>query len=105
MNYVQSWIVWGPCLAMLPMLRDHKILVNMWLDSGYFMKSSRSQCTGSDICYREEEKHPRIRALGDFRVPCSRKYLKQAHHSGGEGNGNPLQYPCLENPMDGPGRL
>ena len=69
------------------------------------MKSSRSQCTGSDICYREEEKHPRIRALGDFRVPCSRKYLKQAHHSGGEGNGNPLQYPCLENPMDGPGRL
>ena len=26
--------------------------------------------------------------------------------SSGEGNGNPLQYPCLENPMDGePGRL
>ena len=22
-------------------------------------------------------------------------------HSPGEGNGNPLQYPCLENPMDG----
>ena len=21
--------------------------------------------------------------------------------AGGEGNGNPLQYPCLENPMDG----
>ena len=21
--------------------------------------------------------------------------------SSGEGNGNPLQYPCLENPMDG----
>ena len=21
--------------------------------------------------------------------------------SAGEGNGNPLQYPCLENPMDG----
>ena len=23
------------------------------------------------------------------------------HNSGGEGNGNPLQYSCLENPMDG----
>ena len=60
MNYVQSWIVLGPCLAIVAMLRDHKIVVNMWLDSGYFMKSSRSQCTGSDICYREEGKHPRM---------------------------------------------
>ena len=24
--------------------------------------------------------------------------------SPGEGNGNPLQYPCLENPMDGGGQ-
>ena len=25
--------------------------------------------------------------------------------SPGEGNGNPLQYSCLENPMENPGRL
>ena len=25
----------------------------------------------------------------------------QVQRSSGEGNGNPLQYPCLENPMDG----
>ena len=28
------------------------------------------------------------------------KYQK-VYHSGGEGNGTPLQYSCLENPMDG----
>ena len=26
--------------------------------------------------------------------------LKYPHKSSGEGNGNPLQYSCLENPMD-----
>ena len=32
--------------------------------------------------------------------------LPGAGRSPGEGNGNPLQYACLENPMDrGPGRL
>ena len=28
------------------------------------------------------------------------KYLKSYYHNG-EGNGNPVQYSCLENPMDG----
>ena len=28
-------------------------------------------------------------------------YLVSALEVGGEGNGNPLQYSCLENPMDG----
>ena len=28
-------------------------------------------------------------------------YLGFAAHFIGEGNGNPLQYSCLENPMDG----
>ena len=27
--------------------------------------------------------------------------LKQQREIGGEGNGNPVQYSCLENPMDG----
>ena len=37
---------------------------------------------------------------------CSVGYLGSIPGSGrfsGEGNGNPLQYPCLENPMDGGG--
>ena len=29
--------------------------------------------------------------------------LSGAGRSTGEGNGNPLRYPCLENPMDGEG--
>ena len=28
-------------------------------------------------------------------------HVKKAVKTFGEGNGNPLQYPCLENPMDG----
>ena len=40
-------------------------------------------------------------STGDLRnagsIPESEKYL-------GEGNGNPLQYSCLENPMAIPGR-
>ena len=27
--------------------------------------------------------------------------IPESGRSPGEGNGNPLQYPCLENPMDG----
>ena len=27
--------------------------------------------------------------------------IPRSGRSPGEGNGNPLQYPCLENPMDG----
>ena len=30
-----------------------------------------------------------------------KKYYRLMHIYGGEGNGNPLQYSCLENPMDG----
>ena len=30
-----------------------------------------------------------------------KKYLASPHCKLGEGNGNPLQYSCLENPMDG----
>ena len=30
--------------------------------------------------------------------PCS---IPESGRSSGEGNGNPLQYSCLENPMDG----
>ena len=28
------------------------------------------------------------------------KLITKSDHTNGEGNGNPLQYPCLENPMD-----
>ena len=31
---------------------------------------------------------------------CFRKYLNIPRKSLGEGNGNPLQYFCLENPVD-----
>ena len=31
----------------------------------------------------------------------SRAYLANARGGAGEGNGTPLQYSCLENPMDG----
>lgn len=51
-------------------------------DSGHCMKSQGSQFTSSNICYRAEGKHPRTHALRAFRVPCSRKYLKEAHLSG-----------------------
>ena len=34
-------------------------------------------------------------------VPISFRYLKTTVMSPGEGNGTPLQYSCLENPMDG----
>ena len=29
------------------------------------------------------------------------QHLEDLHHSVGEGNGTPLQYSCLENPMGG----
>ena len=50
---------------------------------------------------------------GGFRFPCGSDGKESACNAGdpvlipgsgrspGEGNGNPLQYSCLENPMDG----
>ena len=38
--------------------------------------------------------------LGNFCSACQ-FYLRIISHSAGEGNGTPLQYSCLENPMDG----
>ena len=32
---------------------------------------------------------------------CHPAYLAYTQSTSGEGNGNPLQYSCLENPMDG----
>ena len=34
-----------------------------------------------------------------YNIPCF--YFKPTRGIYGEGNGNPLQYSCLENPMDG----
>ena len=34
-------------------------------------------------------------------VLCNSIYMNILEESNGEGNGTPLQYPCLENPMDG----
>ena len=34
-------------------------------------------------------------------VNCHPAYLTYMQSTSGEGNGNPLQYSCLENPMDG----
>ena len=34
-------------------------------------------------------------------VYCHPAYLTYMQSTSGEGNGNPLQYSCLENPMDG----
>ena len=34
-------------------------------------------------------------------VSCEKKKKSGSERSPGEGNGNPLQYSCLENPMDG----
>ena len=40
--------------------------------------------------------YPLFSLLPLFTIP----ELVYAHHMHGEGNGNPLQYSCLENPMD-----
>ena len=42
-------------------------------------------------------------SLGAGWLPCRRGLLRFQGTSGkiGEGNGTPLQYSCLENPMDG----
>ena len=39
--------------------------------------------------------------LHELYSPWGRKELYMTKGLSGEGNGNPLQYSCLENPMDG----
>ena len=46
----------------------------------------------------QQVKLERLRDGGHLR---SREEIIFLHHHLGEGNGNPLQYSCLENPMDG----
>ena len=38
---------------------------------------------------------------GNMKVPIEQKKNQQIMYPYGEGNGTPLQYSCLENPMDG----
>ena len=33
-------------------------------------------------------------------IPCKNEFYKASYVGNGEGNGNPLQYSCLESPMD-----
>ena len=40
-------------------------------------------------------------SMGSHRVGHDRRDLAAAAAATGEGNGNPLQYSCLENPRDG----
>ena len=44
---------------------------------------------------------PRVGRPGKFQKLRTAQRSKQLLHYSGEGNGNPLQYSCLENPMDG----
>ena len=48
------------------------------------------------------EEPGRLQSMGSQRVGHDRSYLAAAAAVlyAGEGNGNPLQYSCLENPMD-----
>ena len=49
---------------------------------------------GFEPCLAQTEKHPAYNAGDLGSIPGSGRYS-------GEGNGTPLQYSCLENPMDG----
>ena len=45
-----------------------------------------------------------LQSMGSLRVDTTeRLHFHFSLSCIGEGNGNPLQYPCLENPMDGGG--
>lgn len=78
---VEGRKVFVPCLAMVPILRDHKVLVGVWLDSGNLMKSKKPESIGSNMLRRGKENILRILAIGRVRALSSRKYSKQAHHA------------------------
>ena len=50
------------------------------------------------------EEPGRLQSMGSLRVGMTEQFHFHFHFSLsriGEGNGNPLQYSCLENPLDG----
>jgi len=54
--------------------------------------------------FREGQAKPGFPDGSDGKVPAcnmgDQGLIPGSGRSSGEGNGNPLQYPCLENPMD-----
>ena len=62
----------------------------------------------SEFCSRSYNDHNFMRNTNALELPCWLRGQCSSHgidpwsgRSPGEGNGNPLQYSCLENPMDG----
>ena len=47
------------------------------------------------------EEPSRLQSMGSLRVTTERLHFHFSLSCSGEGNGNPLQYSCLENPMEG----
>ena len=66
---------------------------------GHFINSEVSSFT----MYRRPQICVTGRPLLRSRLPSCKTYNSSPHLTCGEGNGNPLQYSCLENPRDGGG--
>ena len=71
------------------------IRIAAWLNLKYISLSKRSQTQNAIECIGGSEVKASACNAGDLGS------IPGLGRSPGEGNGNPLQYSCLENPMDG----
>ena len=90
--YYMTWTVvfcccccWGLCFYPAWALSDSRKLMFLTKFGGFWSFQGGAS-----------DKNPSANA-GDFRDPC---LIPGSGRSPGAGHGNPLQYPCLENPMD-----
>ena len=57
----------------------------------------------SQIWYQKHAQQKKNRKIGFYKnlsLPCIKEHYQEVKRQPGEGNGNPLQYSCLENPVD-----
>ena len=56
---------------------------------------------GGEALYSQQKQDQELTVDHELLIVKFRLKLKKVRKTTGEGHGNPLQYSCLENPMDG----
>ena len=107
----EAWLVTHPCICCSSFLASSSVLIPAYLDFTLKETASHSFCFSSVLCSGEPSANQILGTLHrDFPggldgkascLQCGRLgSIPGSGRSSGEGNGDPLQYSCLENPMD-----
>ena len=94
--YPHRVIRWQPQDLRLVLFESGGFSLNFFLNLYFMLKLIHNVVLASGVQQRDSVIHIHVPIVFQVLLP-----FRLFHNIGGEGNGPPLQYSCLENPMDG----